>query len=115
MLLTVPELVAQTLASIRRLPAEEAYTECRRHKGIRIDVREPSEVAEDPVQGSINIPRGILEMKMLASYPDENLHIYIHCATGARAALAAEQLIRLGYRNVTAISCPLTVLRDMAA
>ena len=40
-------------------------------------------------------------------YPDENLAIFIHCATGARAIFAAEQLARVGYQNVWAITCPL--------
>ena len=31
--------------------------------------------------------------------------IYLHCATGGRATLAAEQLQRIGYNKVTVISC----------
>lgn len=115
MLLSIPELISQILEGVRRLPAEEAYEECRKNNGLRIDVREPGEVAENPIKGSINIPRGVLEMRMLADYADENLPVYIHCATGARATLAAEQLMRLGYTHVTAISCPLAILRNIAA
>ena len=33
------------------------------------------------------------------------MEIYLHCASGGRAALAAEQLQRIGYKNVKAISC----------
>ncbi|MFT6208807.1 MAG: rhodanese-related sulfurtransferase, partial [Colwellia sp.] len=31
--------------------------------------------------------------------------IYLHCATGGLASLAAEQLSRLGYKDVWAIVC----------
>jgi len=39
--------------------------------------------------------------------PGASTPIYLHCATGGRACLAVEQLTRLGYQNVTAISCPI--------
>jgi len=44
---------------------------------------------------------------MLQNYKNENLAIFIHCASGARAILAAEQLERIGYKNVWAITCTL--------
>ena len=31
--------------------------------------------------------------------------IYLHCASGARATLGAEALTRVGYENVTVITC----------
>ena len=68
-------------------------------------MREPAEFAEKSGSSTINIPRGLLEMKMLQMYPDENLAIFIHCATGARATFAAEQLTRVGYNNVWVITC----------
>ncbi len=63
------------------------------------------EVAGNPIPGSVNFPRGLLEMKMLEHCQDADTPIYVHCASGARATLAAEQLQRLGYSKVSAISC----------
>ena len=54
---------------------------------------------------SYNIPRGVLEMKITEVCPDANAPIYLHCASGGRARLAAEQLLRMGYLRVAAISC----------
>jgi len=68
-------------------------------------VREPEEYIENGVDNAINIPRGILEMKVFALYTDPKQLIYIYCATGIRASLAAEQLVRVGYENVWAITC----------
>lgn len=35
---------------------------------------------------------------------DSEAEIFVHCASGGRATLAAEQLQRMGYKNVKAIS-----------
>lgn len=107
MLMTPPELLEQVKASVRRITAEKAYAECRDCEAVIIDVREPGEVMGQPVEGSINIPRGVLEMKIGELAPSADQPIYLHCATSMRAILAAEQLQRLGYRQVTVISCPL--------
>lgn len=111
MLKTIPELIAEMRPDFRCLTAEFAMIEVQRNNGVVIDVRESAEVAESPTAQSINIPRGMLEMKMLSMYPDADLPIYIHCATGARATLAAEQLRRLGYAQISIITCDLQAVR----
>jgi rhodanese-related sulfurtransferase len=100
MLKTIPEVIAHARESLNTITAEEAAIKCKAENGIIIDVREPTEFAEKAGKNTINIPRGLLEMKMLQMYPDENLFIFIHCATGARATFATEQLMRVGYKNV---------------
>jgi rhodanese-related sulfurtransferase len=105
MLMTVPELIAKVRGNLRLLDAATAMTECADKNGDVIDVREPGEVQAKPVEGSVNIPRGILEMMMLEKFKEPSHPIYIHCASGVRATLAAEQLQRLGYDDVTVITC----------
>ena len=104
---TIPELVAEIRQNMRCLSAAEAKKEMSQSHSLFIDVREPAEVAENPSPGSVNIPRGIIEMKILEQQVDKNVPIYIHCATGARASLATEQLLRIGYKQVTCITCGL--------
>jgi phage shock protein E len=102
MILSVPELVAQAKNSVACVSATQAFT----HKNaVFIDVREPAETAASPVTNSIPIPRGVLEMNIDKHCTDADMEIYLHCASGGRAALAAEQLQRIGYTNVKAISC----------
>ena len=55
--------------------------------------------------GAINIPRGLIEMKLMEVEKDPARPIYLHCASSARALLSAEQLQRVGYENVTVITC----------
>jgi rhodanese-related sulfurtransferase len=107
MLKTIPEVIAQARTSLTVLLAEEAVQLAKQKGGLIIDVREPSEYAEKSAKGVINIPRGLLEMKMLQMHPNEDLAIFIHCATGARAIFSAEQLKRVGYNNVSVITSSL--------
>lgn len=104
MLKTIPEVVAQARESLNIITAADAAIKCKEENGLIIDVREPAEFAEKSASNAINIPRGLLEMKMLQLHPNEDLAIFIHCATGARATFAAEQLKRVGYKNVWVIS-----------
>ena len=103
MLKTIQEVMAQARPSLNTISAAEAAIKCKAENGIIIDVREPSEFAEKSASNTINIPRGLLEMKMLQMHPAENLAIFLHCATSVRATFAAEQLKRVGYTNVWVI------------
>lgn len=115
MLLTVPELLAKVKAELRLLDAATALPECERKGGILIDVREPGEVQAKASNGATNIPRGVVEMMALEKFKDSSQPIYLHCASGARAVLAAEQLQRLGYNDVTAITCGIDTICDTQA
>jgi len=110
MLTSIPELLSKVHKNVTRITAVEALPIVQQADSLLIDVREPAEVEQQAVIGAINIPRGVLEMKMLTLYPDENKLIVIHCATSARASLAAEQLQRVGYKNVSVISCKLETI-----
>lgn len=105
MLKTLQELIAETTAHVRTADSVTAKKEFTANGGYLIDVREPAEVKQQSPRGSHNIPRGVLEMKIPALCPEETSPLYVHCASGGRARLAADQLIRMGYQNVTAVTC----------
>ncbi len=107
MLKTIPEVVSEAKKHLTIVTATEAVKKCAELSGLIIDVREPTEFAQKSAAGVINIPRGLLEMKMLQLQPKAELAIFIHCATGARAVFSAEQLKRVGYTNVYVITCSL--------
>ena len=107
MLKTIPSLIPEIRKSIQCVNAQDGLRQCESEQGILIDVREPAEFAAKSATNAMNVPRGVLEMKMLELFPNAQKPIYIHCATGVRATLAAEQLVRLGYENVWAITCKL--------
>jgi rhodanese-related sulfurtransferase len=73
-----------------------------------IDVREENEFKTGHVPGATNVSRGRLEFWVWKplGYPakvDMNRKIYVQCASGGRATLAAKQLKDLGFTNVTAV------------
>ena len=115
MLKTIPSLVREIRQNLRCVTAAQATVEIGTNGGVLIDVREPGEVAQKAAPNSINFPRGVLEMNMLQHHPHPDVNIYIHCATGARATLAAEQLQRLGYRRVAVVTCDLDSVCAQAA
>ena len=68
-----------------------------------IDVRESSEIEETgSIDGAVNIPRGLIEMKL--SPNDESMKpempIVVFCGGGNRAALSGATLLELGFKNV---------------
>ncbi len=108
MLTPIPDLLKIITPNQRRIDAEQAKKELEQNKGLLIDVREPAEHATKAATGAINIPRGLLEMKLMEIEKDAARPIYLHCASGARATLSAEALTRVGYINVTVITCDAT-------
>ena len=112
MLKTIPELLQSASKTIRKITASEASVEMQQNNGLLIDVREPAEHADKAATGAINIPRGLLEMKILELEKDAQRPIYLHCATSARATLSAEQLARVGYTNVSVITCNVDTIQQ---
>lgn len=112
MLKTIPQIVSEIRPQFHCLTIHEALDELKSNHGIVVDVREAAEVDDAPVPQSIHISRGTLEMKLPTLYPDINQQIYLHCATGGRATLCAEQLHRLGYVNVSIITSSLQDILD---
>jgi rhodanese-related sulfurtransferase len=112
MLKTVPELVAEAREGLRCLDAATALAEMKENDGTILDVRELVEVNNLAAPRSLHIPRGVLEMKVTEVIQDENHPIYVHCATGGRATLAAQQLIKMGYRQVAVVTCPVEKVKE---
>ena len=65
-----------------------------------IDVREESEWNKDHLPGAIHLGKGIIERDIEAAIPDPDAPIVLYCGGGFRSALAADNLQRMGYKNV---------------
>ncbi|CAM4263875.1 rhodanese-like domain-containing protein [Pseudoalteromonas byunsanensis] len=105
MLTAVQDVLKTVKPNQRCISAQQAKIEIDQNDGLLIDVREPAEYEAQSASGAINIPRGLLEFKLPEIEKDAQRPIYVHCAAGGRAAFAAEQLTRLGYQNVSVITC----------
>jgi rhodanese-related sulfurtransferase len=69
-------------------------------KFVLVDVREESEFAKDHLPGAIHLGKGIIERDIEARVPDLNAGIVLYCGGGFRSALAADNLQKMGYKNV---------------
>lgn len=114
---TSQQLVQAAKASVQEITVQQAHALLSDHHAVLIDVREPDEFAAGHVDRFINLPRGVLEMKIhqhplvashceplaaleaLAAHP-----IYLLCRSGARSVLAAKALQEMGFEQVWSIS-----------
>jgi len=68
---------------------------------VLIDVRNPGEFASGYIDGAISMPLGQLGVAVQSRFPDRNTAIILYCLSGARSAAAKNELIKLGYVNVS--------------
>jgi len=69
-----------------------------------VDVREEHEWNAGHVAGAIHIGKGIIERDIETTIPNKDAEIVLYCGGGFRSALAADNLRRMGYRNVYSLA-----------
>ena len=73
-------------------------------KFLLVDVREDSEWSAGHAAGATHLGRGILERDIEAKVSQKDDKIILYCGGGARSALAADTLQKMGYTNVYSLS-----------
>lgn len=68
-----------------------------------IDVREESEWAKGRLPGAVHIGKGVIERDIEAKCPDHDLELVLYCGGGFRSALAADNLQKMGYKEVLSL------------
>lgn len=69
-------------------------------KPTLVDVREESEWQKGHIPGAVHVGKGVIERDAEQKFPDKNAEIVLYCGGGFRSALAADNLQKMGYRNV---------------
>jgi rhodanese-related sulfurtransferase len=85
-----------------------------------LDIREPLEFDSMRIDGSLNVPRGILESACDYGYEDtvpelagaREREIVVVCRSGNRSALAAFTMQLMGYRQVVSMKTGLRGWND---
>lgn len=72
----------------------------RGDKFVLVDVREESEWQKDHLPGAIHMSKGVIERDVEQKVPDLNAEMVLYCGGGFRSALAADNLQKMGYKNV---------------
>lgn len=68
-----------------------------------VDVREESEWAAGHAAGAIHLSKGIIERDIEKTIPDPATKLVLYCGGGYRSALAADNLQKMGYRDVISL------------
>jgi len=68
-----------------------------------VDTREDSEWARGRLPGAIHLCKGIIERDIEKTIPDKAAPIVLYCGGGFRSALAADNLQKMGYTNVSSM------------
>lgn len=78
-----------------------------------IDVREHSEHAQGHVRGAQWLGKGIIERDIEQRHPDRDTPLYLYCGGGFRSVLAADNLQKMGYRNVWSVDGGWRALKEL--
>jgi rhodanese-related sulfurtransferase len=87
---------------------------------LLLDIRCPDEFAAAHIQGSVNVPRGILEIAVDYGYEEavprlveaRGRRVVVICRSGNRSILAAHTLKLMGYNNVVSLQTGLRGWND---
>ncbi|MGH9707104.1 MAG: rhodanese-like domain-containing protein [Candidatus Acidiferrales bacterium] len=84
---------------------EEDFRETKKkldagEKIILVDTREDAEWARGHIPGAIHLGKGVIERDIEKTIPDKEATVVLYCGGGFRSALAADNLQKMGYRNV---------------
>jgi rhodanese-related sulfurtransferase len=72
----------------------------RGDKFVLVDVREDREYDADHIVGAVHLGKGVIERDIENAYPDLDTELVLYCGGGFRSALAADNLQKMGYKNV---------------
>jgi rhodanese-related sulfurtransferase len=67
---------------------------------IVIDTREDNEWARGHIPNAVHLGKGVIERDIEKAIPDKDAPLVLYCGGGYRSALAADNLQKMGYRNV---------------
>lgn len=106
------DLLKDCLAEVREImPWDLADKLHQAEPPLLLDIREPYEFDALRIEGSLNVPRGLLEAACDWDYDDtvpalaggRAREIVVICRSGNRSVLAAHTLLRMGFKNVVSL------------
>ena len=108
---TFTQLVDECLQHIEEIFPWDLAEKLESEKPLIIDVREPYEFDAMKIEGSINVPRGILESACEFDYEEtvpelahaRNKEVIVVCRSGRRSALACLVMQEMGYGNAISL------------
>ena len=107
------QIVNESRKHVRETSVDDIKAKLDRgDKLILVDVREESEFAQDHLPGAIHLSKGVIERDIEAKVPDLNAPLVLYCGGGYRSVLAADNLQKMGYKNVLSIDGGIRAWRE---
>lgn len=75
----------------------------RGERPVLVDTREESEYKAGHVKGAVHLSKGVIERDVEQRFPDKNTKMVLYCGGGFRSALAADNLQKMGYKDVISL------------
>jgi rhodanese-related sulfurtransferase len=98
------KLVDDAMSRVREVSVDETRRKLETGRAKVIDVREESEWAAGHVRGAQHMGKGVIERDIEARIPDKTAEVILYCGGGFRSALSADNLQKMGYRNVASMA-----------
>lgn len=93
------QLVEAVMPNIKEISVAETLEKIENGATL-IDVREDNEFNDSHAKFATHIGRGVIERDIVHQFPDKDTELILYCGGGYRSALAADNLQKMGYRNV---------------
>lgn len=98
-------LVDEAKERVREITPEETRSRMEADANVvLVDVREESEWEAGHIRGALHIGKGVIERDIETQVPDTDAAIILYCGGGYRSALAADNLQKMGYTNVSSMA-----------
>jgi rhodanese-related sulfurtransferase len=97
-------LVDDALTRVDEISADEVKEKLDSGDDFKlIDVREQDEWNKSHISGADYIGKGVIERDIEGEVHDQDQELVLYCGGGYRSALAADNLQKMGYRNVKSL------------
>ena len=97
-------IVADAKTRVREVSVDETIKAVNGGSARLIDVREDHEWNEAHAKGADHLSKGTIERDIEKVVPDKDSELILYCGGGFRAALAADNLQKMGYTNVASMA-----------
>jgi rhodanese-related sulfurtransferase len=109
------QIVTDAKARVREVDVGEAQRRLHNGTARLIDVREESEWAAGHARGAEHLGKGVIERDIEKRVPDKDAELILYCGGGFRSALSADNLQKMGYRNVASMAGGWRAWKDAGA
>jgi len=98
-------LVDDAKSRITECTIDDVLAKQQRGEKFRlIDTREDDDWRAGHARGAEHIGRGVIERDITAKVPNKDEELILYCGGGFRSALAADNLMRMGYTRVRSLA-----------